>query len=100
MLENVKRETKKTWGHNWLFAPGIVYMVKSKLIGIVFIPCGLLIVGAYIHLLYGVSTGNADNLPKGACKWCCYGPPVWSCIENYRQELSSERFHPTETIQA
>ena len=104
LLDNV--DTEKMWGMNWLFVGHTllrhiwVYMVKTKIIGIVFIPLGLLIAGAYIYLLYGVSTGNADNLPKGAFKWCCYGTLVWSCIETYRQELSSEQFHHPKQIQA
>jgi len=56
--------------------------------GGVMIPCGVLIIGAYCYLSYGVYTKDPEHLPKGACKWCCYGPLVWSCIENYRKELS------------
>ena len=49
--------------------------------------CGVIIVGAYSYLLGVVLANRLDLLPKGARKWCCYGPLVYRCIENYRQEI-------------
>ena len=57
------------------------------LIGWVIIACGVIIIASYSYLLGVVLANRRDLLPKGACKWCCYGPLVYGCIENYRQEI-------------
>ena len=57
------------------------------LIGWFAFACGVIIVGAYSYLFLVALAKRTDLLPKGACKWCCYGPLVYGCIESYRQEI-------------
>ena len=57
--------------------------------------CGVIIVGAYSYLFLVVLANKTDLLPKGACKWCCYGPLVYGCIESYRQEIVFETIPTT-----
>ena len=57
------------------------------LIGMFAFACGVIIVGAYSYLFLVVLAKRTDLLPKGTCKWCCYGPLVYGCIETYRQEI-------------
>ena len=57
------------------------------LIGWFAFACGVIIVGAYSYLFLVALAKRTDLLPKGAFKWCCYGPLVYGCIESYRQEI-------------
>ena len=62
------------------------------IIGYVYIPLGFMILGAYFYLLYAVMSGDAKNLPTGACYYrCCYGSLVLGCIENYHQEIAEHQ---------
>ena len=53
------------------------------------IAVGVIVIAANVYLLGVVLTNRSDLIPKGACKWCCYVPMLWGCIEGYRKEMAS-----------
>ena len=97
-VENVdnyeKRQMEKNAGKLQSFKINLPDLLSVRfidmihyLIGWFAIACGVIIVGAYSYLFLVALAKRTDLLPKGACKWCCYGPLVYGCIESYRQEI-------------